>query len=192
MDNKRCSKCNSIKDIEHFHISRTIKSGYQSWCKECNKERSRKKDYKYKKCEQCSSTFKIYGNNTHTKCRYCKRKNSTKGKKPNNWTGSEHFAGRKISEWISSAKRRGHSWELSKDDLDLIFNSQNGICKLSGLIMEFDYKSPFRPSLDRIDSNIGYTIDNCQFICSMINVMKNKYNEKDFIKMCGVIFLYNS
>lgn len=48
--------------------------------------------------------------------------------------------------------------------------------------------SPFRPSLDRIDSRLGYVTGNVQFVCSVVNVMKNKLEEPEFIRMCGLVF----
>ena len=35
-------------------------------------------------------------------------------------------------------------------------------------------------SIDRIDSNKGYTIDNIQLVGAIINIMKNDMLEKDF------------
>lgn len=32
---------------------------------------------------------------------------------------------------------------------------------------------PFRMSIDRIDSNLGYTIENCQLVCAIFNIAKN-------------------
>ncbi len=50
-----------------------------------------------------------------------------------------------------------------------------------------DFKSKFRPSIDRIDSMKDYTSDNVQFVCSVVNVMKNKLPEADFIQFCTLI-----
>ena len=92
-----------------------------------------------------------------------------------------------ISGWRSSAKRRGHVWNLTKAQLDTQFNSQAGICALSGKSMVSDKRSPFRYSLDRIDSSRGYCCDNIQFVCSAVNVMKNKLDEVVFVDFCHAI-----
>lgn len=36
MDNKRCSKCKVIKNINEFHKNKSRKDGYSHWCKTCN------------------------------------------------------------------------------------------------------------------------------------------------------------
>jgi hypothetical protein len=37
MNQKRCTKCNAIKDIKEFSKSKSRKGGFQCWCKECVK-----------------------------------------------------------------------------------------------------------------------------------------------------------
>jgi len=43
---------------------------------------------------------------------------------------------------------------------------------------------PFRPSIDRIDNNRGYTIDNIQIIWAIENHCKNVYTNDDVILFC--------
>lgn len=45
---KHCPKCNQEKPFEAFYASSTHKSGYASWCKECESERNRLKSKKYR------------------------------------------------------------------------------------------------------------------------------------------------
>ena len=59
-----------------------------------------------------------------------------------------------------------------------------GVCQKTGLpfVMKKGGKSPLQPSVDRIDSNRGYTKDNCQVVCLIFNLAKNKFAEKDVYK----------
>jgi len=41
--------------------------------------------------------------------------------------------------------------------------------------------------LDRIDSSIGYVIDNVVQCCSMCNISKNVYSVDEFIEMCCLV-----
>jgi hypothetical protein len=41
---KNCSKCQTVKPFEAFYASSTHKSGYASWCKGCEAERSKAKN----------------------------------------------------------------------------------------------------------------------------------------------------
>lgn len=45
---KHCHKCNQEKPFEAFYTSSTHKSGYASWCKECESARNRLKTQKYR------------------------------------------------------------------------------------------------------------------------------------------------
>jgi len=46
-------------------------------------------------------------------------------------------------------------------------------------------------SLDRIDSTKGYTIDNVQWVHTIVNRMKWNTDENEFIKWCDDIYEYN-
>ena len=46
-------------------------------------------------------------------------------------------------------------------------------------------------SLDRIDSDGAYTIDNVQWIHKDINRMKSNLKQENFIEYCRLIALYN-
>lgn len=127
------------------------------------------------------------------KCRKCKAGNRVHPM----LTASEYFTSNTMATWRFSAKRRGHIWELTKEQLDEKLKSQNGICALSGV--EFQdvrrvqkSRNPYRPSIDRIDSKIGYVPGNFQFVCSIVNIMKNRLDETEFIRMCGLISKHRS
>jgi hypothetical protein len=77
---------------------------------------------------------------------------------------------------------------ISIEDLEIIWNRQNGICPYSNfkLILPTHTNIKKHPqylyaSLDRKDSDLPYTLDNCQFISKSLNFAKNNMSEKDFI-----------
>jgi len=45
-------------------------------------------------------------------------------------------------------------------------------------------------SIDRIDCNVGYTVDNIQLVCNSVNTMRNNLSIKDFITFCQNIINY--
>ncbi len=195
LSKKRCSKCGVTKQVCEFHKSSTAHSGLQSWCKQCNKIRIRKADYVYYACEHCGKNFRRKVRSpraevTRTRrCAICYREQRLAANNGHAWnyTGSKHFAGRLLATWKASAKRRGYEWRLTKKQLDKKFNDQAGICALSGLEMQPDKLSPYRPSIDRIDSSKSYVKGNFQFVCSRINVMKNSILEPEFVRLCKLI-----
>lgn len=190
---KKCHKCQVVKQNNEFYRKNNSHDCLQHRCKECDKKHKKKLKYVYYRCDVCSKNIRHKGTGTareNKKARRCARcfHKQNRGSNCSSYTGSEHFAGRLISGWESSAKRRNHEWNLSKEQLDEKFNAQNGICALSGIHMLPDKSSPYRPSIDRVDSTKGYTEGNFQFVCSRVNVMKNKFDEFEFIRLCGLIY----
>lgn len=78
-------------------------------------------------------------------------------------------------------------WDLSIDD---VFRSFNGKCALTDWDISLDYKQG-TASLDRIDSNQGYILGNVQWVHSMVNMCKNKYDQERFVQMCVAIAAKN-
>lgn len=58
-----------------------------------------------------------------------------------------------------------------------MWNTQNGKCALTGIQMTHvrgEGRVPTNMSLDRIDSDGGYTRDNVQLVCLQANMMKQQ------------------
>jgi hypothetical protein len=100
-----------------------------------------------------------------------------------------------------NATRRKLIWsnELTIEYLWNLYNQQNKKCALSGLDISFtekrvnniiDYRY-MTASLDRINSKIGYTKDNVQWVHKDINTMKFDYDQEYFINMCKLIVEHN-
>lgn len=196
---KKCNNCKKHLKIKNFYKCKKSRRGLQSWCIKCTKSRIRVKRILYYTCIDCKKsiqytvTDKTKIRSENRRCFPCSRKKRTldsDNKGPYN-TGTGYFTSRLYSSWKGSAKRRNHDWLINKEDLDKKYKQQNMRCALSGIEMELKHKSLTRPSLDRIDSNKGYTKDNIQFVCVAINIMKNKFSESFFIDMCNRISDFN-
>jgi hypothetical protein len=71
-----------------------------------------------------------------------------------------------------------------------LISSQNGICAITGLPLQFDdnYNDPeMLCSLDRIDSNGHYEPGNLQVVCRFVNRWKNDGNDTEFRRLINVI-----
>lgn len=101
-----------------------------------------------------------------------------------NYRGSKYFSAQTINHWKKCAKDRNLEWSLSFDDLDALWEKQEGKCIFTGTVMCTKSGAINKGSLDRIDSNKGYMKDNVQFTCSDINFAKKNKTDEDFIKMC--------
>ncbi len=81
------------------------------------------------------------------------------------------------------SKLKNREFSITIDDIKNTLIKQKNCCALSGV--EFNKEN--KPSLDRIDSSKGYTVNNIQLLLIDINVMKNKFIQENFIKLCNLI-----
>lgn len=77
------------------------------------------------------------------------------------------------------AKRSGKEFDLTLEWL----KQRSNICELSGLKMRIGYfdKHPLSASVDRVDSSLGYTQDNCRVVCLALNMAFNDWGSEAFI-----------
>jgi hypothetical protein len=146
------------------------KNQEDKWCKKCSgcgKEQAytrldhAKQSYVSNwQCKQCNAYKKSYNKNTSV--------------------GNEQ---RIFNKFENSAKNRQIEFNLSLQEM---FSIYNGKCNLTDWDLSLSYKD-CNASLDRIDSSKGYSLDNIQWVHSMVNMSKNKYNQEDFLKMCKAV-----
>lgn len=78
------------------------------------------------------------------------------------------------------ADKRGIEYTLTHDDLRRMYAS--GACSISGVAFctwnpEAAFRSPWVPSLDRIDPSKGYTPENTRLVCAAVNLAMNEWGE---------------
>jgi hypothetical protein len=80
---------------------------------------------------------------------------------------------------------------ITLQDLQEIWNKQNGLCAVTNIPMlnktlskSTISKSPYQASLDRIDCSKGYTKNNVRFVCYMFNIARNDFNDVEVIEFC--------
>ena len=109
------------------------------------------------------------------------------------WRGCGEISG---NRWDAIQRKRRHKedreFSITIEQAWDLFLKQNRKCALSGMELEFGKtnKDSFTASLDRIDSDKGYTIDNIQWIHKHINWMKNTFTQEYFIDICVKIAKY--
>lgn len=83
-------------------------------------------------------------------------------------------------------------FDLTMQDLYDVLVKQNFKCAYTGeplnVLNTFKYDS--NASLDRIDSEKGYTKDNIQWVTKVVNVMKNDIPHNLFLELCTKIHNY--
>ncbi len=105
--------------------------------------------------------------------------------------GYKDIPGYYWSQIRSGAQQRKLLFDLTIENAWLQLHLQNHKCALSGQMI--DFASNFRmknqqtASLDRIDSTLGYTNDNIQWVHKDINRMKWNFTDQRFIELCKLV-----
>ena len=86
----------------------------------------------------------------------------------------------------SEAKRRELDFTITIEDVWNVYQEQGGLCAISGLPIEW-HKDTARMdrghtvSIDRTDSDGGYTLDNIQLVHKQVNIMKMDLSMDEFL-----------
>lgn len=85
----------------------------------------------------------------------------------------------------NNALKRGIEFHLTKQDLADLWEMCGGVCSVSGLPFDLNNRAypgwtrnPWRPSIDRVDSRVGYLPSNCQIVCVIANIAMNEWGLK--------------
>lgn len=179
---KTCKQCGLSKKLSEFYLVKKDKPYFNSKCKTCVKWNNvqRYKDcpsYKQKRIERMNEN----------------RKNPEFIKKSKERSSSfyKSMKGRAMT-LLKSAQRRKDKFQNSQFDLDLNFilsKLESGFCEVTGIKFDFEkhdtyVKNPFAPSIDRIDSSIGYIKSNVRIVIWQFNLMKGEISDNELRFIC--------
>lgn len=88
----------------------------------------------------------------------------------------------------SNAKSKGADFQLSLGQVADLLKPMR--CSASGLELEWSPTSelsPWHPSMDRLDSSKGYAPGNVRVVCVMFNGMRNRWRDKDCLKLARAL-----
>lgn len=111
-------------------------------------------------------------------------------------TGVGAVSGTLMTYLRRKAKERDLAFELTADQLWKLYNNQKGLCALSGvpitLTTEINKqnnlnRNKMTASLDRINNNLSYTINNVQWIHKILNAMRRQYSVEEYIHWCTLV-----
>lgn len=92
-----------------------------------------------------------------------------------------------VNKLKTGAILRNIEWNLEYEYLAKLLKNQNFKCALSGIEIQAKGSQKNTASLDRINSEKGYIVDNVQWVHKDVNFMKQKFNQEYFISMCKTI-----
>lgn len=92
-----------------------------------------------------------------------------------------------LSKCKSRSQKKNFEFDLTFDFLMGLWHGQDGKCAVSKLNMTSESGkrkeegvNPFVVSIDRINSNKGYIMDNVHLVCFAVNQMKSNFSEEQF------------
>lgn len=120
-------------------------------------------------------------------CFHCTGSRNSRENNPN-WRGHGEISGEAFNKVRSGARQRNITLEVDSADLHALWIAQDRKCALTGLALVMGDTA----SLDRIDSQKAYVIDNIQWVHKVVNIMKNDFTEDVFIAMCSKVAAYKA
>jgi hypothetical protein len=150
------------------------KNGRRVWECQCDCGKTKNvtsNDLKYSKVQSCG----------------CKKREETITRQ---WRGCGKISGSLWNRIISQAKSRKLEVKVTIQDIWDLFLTQGGKCNLTGETLVFssgNRTTDGTASLDRINSKLGYTKENIQWIHKDVNQMKMDMDEGYFIEICRKI-----
>ena len=83
---------------------------------------------------------------------------------------------------------RSAIFKINIDYIEILYSRQKGKCAYSGMDLSFQKMNKYKLSIDRIDSDLGYTIDNIHLVCWIINQAKGNMSDYDFLRSIHKIY----
>jgi len=185
-------------------ILRKDKKKYKSrkhFCPKCSSypisiKNTKIKGFYCKKCgEQAEENFYLYSKTLCKKCVRIKNKkyfDENVDKKKYRKKRREYYSKDLIKSRISSAKSRARRYNLDFElTEDIIYDklvSQNGLCYISKKRLTFTIHDWYCISLDRLNSNLGYTVKNTVLVTRYVNISKNKCSLEEYKHLIREIY----
>jgi hypothetical protein len=161
---KKCNFCHNEKPLEQFkkYAGSHYVTVHSTVCMDCHREKMRAK---YRK------------NNDRMKVLNAKY---------------YRIPERRVAKIFQNLKNRAKHAGLEFDlDLDWFKERFSNGCEITGIAFEIEtdrfHKNLFGPSVDRTDSDKGYTKDNCKLVCLCYNLAKNCGTHQDVVKMAKAL-----
>jgi hypothetical protein len=147
--------------------------------------------FKCKKAKTTDLFFKhtLTPDGLHSWCKECHKVGSIKSRQKAN-SKIETRARVFLQNAKKSAIKRNNEFDLIVEDIVNCWNNQYQICAYSGIEMTLEANQLNTVSIERIDSNIGYTKENTILICQAINRMKSNFDYADFYKLCSSVAVF--
>ncbi len=116
-------------------------------------------------------------------------KNEETGNRFRKWPSEESALRARYSEYILNARKRDIEFNISFQDFSGLCSSDCYYCGSSPVSRPSSrkYKNGKTNGIDRIDSEIGYIVENCRPCCSWCNRSKGRMSDIEFVNRCFAV-----
>lgn len=159
---KTCCGCHLVKDVANFYKRGR---GVDSYCIPCRKH--------------ISNNWKAI--NADWVKNYTKSRNRADIRK---FFKNKNPLAYLLSNARANAKKNDRTFGITLADLKCLWEKQGGKCFYTGRDMYFGAGTPDSPSLDRVNSTLGYLPDNIVLCQYKVNVVKNSLSVHELILFC--------
>lgn len=184
--NNRCRKCSAEYDKRYNEINRERRIKYKKEYNERNKERI--KQYNF---ERRDEQRQYYQDNKEKIKQYQKDIRHVQKAKLKKILETDKYRRMKhlCKARRTGAKSKGLDFELTPEILMTFIFIQSDRCAITNIPFDYEFDNryrtpPFGPSIDKKDPSKGYTLDNIQIVCFMVNMGKSEYTQETFDEMC--------
>lgn len=155
---------------------------------------------KVKPCVRCGSLERYSRGGVLGRCVACAKKTSTTkyyyANRDQNMMDSNWRLTKLCQMAKARALKKGRDFSLTPHTLFRLWESQGGRCAISGIQFELAYSdnggpNKHGPSLDRIDSSLGYTEDNVRLVTYHVNTALTSFGEEALINLAEQIVKQN-
>lgn len=159
-----------------------------------DKQRKRKRKMATGICPVCLKKHKgTYDNVKRLKSCGCLRAEQAR-KNGRTRTTEKAFTNGRHNSYKQSALKRNIDFDLTPEDVHDIIIQDCIYCGQKPLLRNIKYIKGIQyphNTIDRIDSNKGYTKSNIQPCCKICNIMKNSLTSIEFLEHIKKVYLYN-
>ena len=93
-----------------------------------------------------------------------------------------------FNSFRKSALHRGYAWEITIEQVALVYAQQNGCCALTGWPIGWSQTQwQHTASIDRIDNRYGYVLANIQLVHKTVNMSRGTLALSQFIHICRAV-----
>lgn len=146
----------------------------------------------HKTCFRCKTSKPLTGffrhhltaDGLHSWCKECCNEGNVRSRtKANSQIGTR--AKVFLRNAAKAAVKRNQEFSLTAMDIVEMWDLQSAICPYSGREMTLEAGKLETVSIERIDSQIGYTRENTILVCNAVNRMKSDFSMHEFYDLCS-------